>query len=82
MLERSQPETRSRVGYCFAYRRLAHFAGLSIELLEGLDKGYELEEIDIDGLPTDAQLLKVREGIGKALGSGLRFNGDLQYPQS
>lgn len=62
-LERSAPASRSRVGYVFAYRRLAEFAGLSDAAdLANLGKGYSGGKgVNPRSLPSDSQIAEARE---------------------
>jgi len=63
ILERSKPATRNRKGYCFAYRRLAEFAGIEGIDFHGLAAGYKAKAISPEQLPTDEQIKEVREKI-------------------
>jgi integrase len=63
ILERTQPASRSRKGYCLAYRRLANFAGIEGIDFATLAKGYKPKTISPDELPTDEEIFRVWESI-------------------
>jgi integrase len=62
VLHLTKPATRSRVGFCMAYRKLARFAGIDADL-EGLDRGYSPEVINLKELPSDQEIQAIRNGI-------------------
>jgi integrase len=69
ILERSQPETRSRQGYAFAYSRLAEFAGLDNSEIRRLGKGYAGgKTIAPRSLPTDEAIARAREQFSDGWG--------------
>ncbi len=63
ILSASEPETRSRVGLVLAMRRLAKFAGLPIDTLNGLDAGYSQANVNPRFLPSDADIQAARNRI-------------------
>jgi integrase len=63
ILERSQPGTRSRKGYCLAYRKLANFADLEGIDFAGLSKGYKAKSASPDELPSDEEIVQIWENL-------------------
>lgn len=62
-LTMSEPETRSRVGFVLAFRRLARFAGLPTDNLSGLDAGYSQSCLNPRRLPSDEEIKRIRSKI-------------------
>ena len=56
LLDQTEPATRKRKGHCFAYRRLAEFAGIGGVDFRALAAGYKAKAIAPEELPTDEQI--------------------------
>jgi integrase len=64
IVERSQPGTRNRKGYCLAYRKLARFAGIEHEVdWKILAAGYKPKPCDSTKLPTDEEIIEIWKSL-------------------
>jgi integrase len=62
ILKLTKPSTRSRKGFCMAYRLLAEFAGISIDL-KSLGNGYSQKSVQPRDLPSDTEIQEARNRI-------------------
>jgi hypothetical protein len=62
VLQLTEPATRSRKGFCMAYRLLAEFAGIPVDL-QVLAKGYSQKSVQPRDLPSDEAIQEARDKI-------------------